>query len=124
MYELYKKSGSEITLSLKKVKDVSGSGAIDLEGERIKKFVEKPEGMKETEGFVSLGRYITNPRIMDKFPENRAFSFEKEFLQARAERLSMHGYVVHSEWHQINTVEALADADRRYSAKIGKAPLD
>ncbi len=117
MYELYKRSGSEITLSLKKVENVSGSGVVVLEGERVKKFIEKPEGMEGSVGLVNLGRYITSPRIMDKFPKSKAFSFEKEFLQGGAERLKMQGYVVHSEWHQINTVKALEDADREYSAR-------
>ena len=116
-YEFHKKMNSDITLLLKKVDDVRGSGLVELADGKITRFLEKPDNPESLSGIVNLGRYIINPRIIEKFPALGAFSFERDFMQKSAGTLNMYGYLTDAEWHQINTVEGLKKADRDYSSE-------
>ena len=116
-YEFHKKMNSDITLLLKRVDDVRGSGVVELADGKVTRFLEKPENPESLSGIVNLGRYIINPRIIEKFPADSAFSFEKDFMQKSADTLNMYGYLTDAEWHQINTIEALKNAEKDYSSK-------
>ena len=71
-------SESEITITVKEMKNFSRYGALIMENERITNFEEKKFIEK---GFINAGIYLLNRQKFLEIPWPEKFSFEKEFLE-------------------------------------------
>ena len=73
---------TECTLAAKQMQNFDRYGTIDITKEGlVTAFNEKKS---QTQGEINGGIYCINKSILDSFPINNAFSFEKEYLEAEA----------------------------------------
>ncbi|MEM4389297.1 MAG: sugar phosphate nucleotidyltransferase [Candidatus Micrarchaeia archaeon] len=85
-----------VTMALTEVKNASRYGAVELEGVRVKGFVEKPPPGKEPSRLVNAGVYVLEPRIFDFLPKSG--SLERDVLPELAKAGLVHGFVFTGKW--------------------------
>ena len=99
MYEQHNKHNSLVTMGTTFVDDVSASGAIKLSGNIVTEFIEKPKTKKS--GNINAGIYLINIRILNKFPKEEKFSFERDFLEKEVVNHTIFGYPI-DEFYTVN----------------------
>lgn len=79
LVECHERCGAEATISLAPVDDPSRFGVVvaDEQG-RVEAFVEKPQPGRAPSNQVSSGTYVFEPSVLDRIPEGRAVSVERE----------------------------------------------
>jgi mannose-1-phosphate guanylyltransferase len=115
--EAHKKNGAEITIVLRELEDVSAFGVADMDGERIKSFVEKPAPGEEPSKLISTGYYVFSSKILGDFdhlfpagddPEElkaMKVMLENDVFPAVAERGGLYGYNSEDLWFDTGTFE-------------------
>jgi D-glycero-alpha-D-manno-heptose 1-phosphate guanylyltransferase len=81
MYRIHKESNAFVTVGLTTVDDIRAFGAVEVHGNIIKRFTEKPKLSVPTPGIINAGLYIISERALHKLPAEEAFSFERDFLE-------------------------------------------
>lgn len=88
------------TLALWKVSDPRHFGVMEMRGDRILRFVEKPATKEEApSSLANAGTYLLEPEVFDYIPKNSVASVERETfpaLLAAGEKL--HGYSFDGFW--------------------------
>ena len=84
----HKESKSDISIALKEMKNPHRYGTVDLEENRIVKFIEK---RAIDFGIINCGIYLINNRILNELPEGK-YSFEK-FMETNTNRLNINGKI-------------------------------
>lgn len=102
IYTVHKLNKAVVTLGLYSVDDVSSSGSVQLDGNLITKFIEKPN--TKTSGLINAGIYILDKSILHKLPTLEKFSFERDFLEKEYENHTLFGYVI-EEFYTVNNLE-------------------
>jgi NDP-sugar pyrophosphorylase family protein len=92
------------TIALTTVEDTTGYGVVELEGNRIKKFYEKPE-KKPKSKLINAGIYIAEKELIDLVPKNRFFSIEKQLFEKLAQQNMLAGYIFNGPWYPTDTFE-------------------
>ncbi len=72
-------------LSLWQVDDPSPFGVVDLDGDRITRFVEKPDPGEAPTRLINAGTYCFSEDILDHIPTGRKVSLEREIFPALLE---------------------------------------
>lgn len=93
MYELHRKRDALVTILVKEVEDVTGYGVVVLDGDRITRFVEKPDPKNSPSKLINIGVYIISKKAMQLLPENEVFSLERDFFEKVVGKERMHAYV-------------------------------
>ena len=113
MRRFHEDRGSEATIALTRVDDVSQFGAVKMDGFRIKEFLEKPKA--PASGLINSGLYLFEPGVLNMLPNVPAS--EKPMLEkavfpklARAGRLF--GFEFSGRWVTVNTLEQYQAAER------------
>ena len=86
MYSTHRRNKALATIAVFDVPDVTGSGVVVLEGDKVVSFIEKPDPSKARSRTISTGIYIIDKDIGEQLPEKEAFSFEREFLHEYAKK--------------------------------------
>ena len=95
MYEFHKKNKSLATIALTTTDNVSQFGAVEMEGNRIVKFMEKPIDAQSTH-LINAGIYILNPLIISLIPEGKS-SMEGLF-EKLASKGKLSGFICSGKW--------------------------
>jgi NDP-sugar pyrophosphorylase family protein len=95
--EHHEACGGLATVALTPVADPSRYGAVQLDGTRITRFVEKPRRGEEPSNFINAGVYVLDPRIFDYIPEGRS-SIEREVFPTLARERLLHGFDTRGLW--------------------------
>ena len=95
--------------------DVSRSGCVQMDGERISSFIEKPELEAAPSKLISAGLYILEPGIFDYIPAGRRFSIEKEVWPLLAAEGRLFGYRFSGQFLQTDTMEKYQAAERLWN---------
>jgi mannose-1-phosphate guanylyltransferase len=78
-------NGGDATISLHEVDDPSRFGVVDLDAEgRVRRFVEKPAPGEAPSRLINAGTYVLEPSVLDRIPEGRSVSIERETFPALA----------------------------------------
>jgi mannose-1-phosphate guanylyltransferase len=94
------------TIALHESKDPSRYGTAELaEGNRIKRFVEKPPKGTEPSKLINAGVYVLSPKIFDYIPGGRSVSMEREVFPRLAEENALYGHKVGGLWIDIGKPE-------------------
>jgi mannose-1-phosphate guanylyltransferase len=109
MMEFHFKHKALLTIALKAVKEPKRFGVAQLDGDRIEKFIEKPE--IPSSNFINAGICIAEPEIIKYIPPNKFCSFEREVIPLITEKRKTFGYKVLGPWIDIGLPEALKMAD-------------
>ncbi len=89
--DLHIKKNREVSLALKPMENFDRYGKVELDnGNRIIKFLEKQPTPK---GLINAGIYLVDKNSNRFFPPTEKFSFEKDFLETKLDKLNMGGYV-------------------------------
>jgi mannose-1-phosphate guanylyltransferase len=87
----HEKKGGVATLALWKVSDPRHFGVMEMKGDRILRFVEKPETKEQAPSdLANAGTYVLEPEILDAIPQGRAVSIERDTypgLLAKGEKI-------------------------------------
>ncbi|MEW6295754.1 MAG: nucleotidyltransferase family protein [Candidatus Diapherotrites archaeon] len=102
MISFHKKHNALATIALKAVEDPSNFGVMELEGDKVIEFLEKPKNPKSN--LVNAGAYILKPEIIDMLP--KGFSqIEKAVFPKLAAQGKLYGYIYKGQWFPTDTFE-------------------
>jgi mannose-1-phosphate guanylyltransferase len=93
------------------VDDPTAFGVVGLDGERITRFVEKPQETEAPSNLINAGRYLFEPEIFDAIDAGRPVSLEREVFP----ELIPHGLYAFREeglWSDAGTLAAYLEAQR------------
>ncbi len=115
MYSFHKKNNAYATIALCSVKEPENFGVIEMEGNQIKKFVEKPSNPKSN--LINSGAYILKPEVIDMIP--KGFSLiEKDVFPKLSEQGKLYGYVYNGQWFPTDTMERYETAKKEWKGII------
>ncbi len=118
----HKKSNSEATIVLTRVKNPSAYGLVETDKNgKILAFKEKPsaeEISQLTINTINAGIYILEPSVLDMIPENETCSFEyKVFPELLASKKSFNAYIMENEyWRDIGNPTSYLQAHHDFLA--------
>jgi glucose-1-phosphate cytidylyltransferase len=75
-------------------------GALDIDGQKIKQFVEKPKG---DGGMINGGFFVLSPKVLD-YLQNDATIWEQQPLQRLAREGQLMAYEHHGFWQPMDTL--------------------
>jgi NDP-sugar pyrophosphorylase family protein len=115
MHAFHKKNNAFATIALSSVNDPKNFGVIELEGNKIKRFIEKPS--KPESNLINSGTYILKPEVIDLIP--KGFSLiEKDVFPKLSEQGKLYGYVYNGQWFPTDTIERYEKAKREWKGII------
>jgi len=91
-------------------------GALEMEGNSIKSFMEKPKG---DGAWINGGFFVCQPEVMDYIEEDSTV-FEKEPIESLAKENQLQAYKHEGFWHSMDTLRDRNRLDAMW--KEGKAP--
>jgi len=103
MIKRHKKNKALATIALTRVDDPHRFGVAELKGEKIIKFIEKPEKGEEPSNLINAGIYILDPKVLKMIPKGRFVSLEREIFPEIVKLGKMYGYVLKDFWFDIGT---------------------
>ncbi len=110
MYEVHNSNKSLITFGLVEVDDVSGYGVVEMQGDRITRFLEKPDPKQVVSKLINCGIFILNEKIVSEFPEDKAFSMEKQVFEKAVVNSTVCGFNIGKEWYPTDNMERYKNA--------------
>ncbi|MBU2476491.1 NTP transferase domain-containing protein [Candidatus Micrarchaeota archaeon] len=115
MFEFHKKNNAFATIALSSVQDPKNFGVIEMEGNKIRKFIEKPVSPKSN--LINSGTYILKPEVIDMIP--KGFSLiEKDVFPKLSEQGKLYGYVYNGQWFPTDTIERYEQAKKEWKGII------
>ncbi|MFH1664005.1 MAG: sugar phosphate nucleotidyltransferase [archaeon] len=115
MYDFHKKNNAFATIALSSVKEPKNFGVIELEGNKITQFMEKPSDPKSN--LINSGAYILKPEVIDLIP--KGFSLiEKDVFPKLSEEGKLFGYVYNGQWFPTDTIERYETAKNEWKGII------
>ena len=107
MVASHRLAGAEATLALTEVDDPSRYGVVPTDAEgRVVGFVEKPDAESAPSRWINAGTYLLEPSILDRIPDGRPVSIEREVFPAMATERRLHAVRSDAYWIDTGTPEA------------------
>lgn len=120
VYKLHKKMKADATIALTKVDDVRHYGIVELKGDRIMRFVEKPTPEEAPSNYANSGYYVFSPSAFDFMPAGRdAFMLEKDVFPAIAQKGLLCGFRSDAQWFDTGTHERLRKVNEEWLKRKG-----
>ena len=113
MYNHHMMSSSLATIALTKVDDPSQYGVVDLQGNQILKFVEKPPRGEEPSNYINAGLYILEPDAIKLIPEGFTM-VEKDLFPTLAKNGKLNGYKFEGQWFDTGTPQRYAQTEKNW----------
>ncbi|MBI5229121.1 nucleotidyltransferase family protein [Candidatus Micrarchaeota archaeon] len=115
------KHGKIGTIFLHKVEDVSRFGVVELNGDRIVRFVEKPRPDEAPSHYINSGKYVLNRRILEFIGEGKQ-SMERDVFPKLAERGELIGFIPTKPtvWYTMNTLQQFLALEEEFN--MGNMP--
>ncbi len=109
MLQAHQQNNARITMALYPVEDVTQYGIAALEGQRIRKFIEKPKREEAPSNLNNAGAYIIEPGVLDMLPEGKS-SMEKDCFEKLASQGEITAFIHHGQWFPTDTYEKYSKA--------------
>ncbi|HEY5605981.1 MAG TPA: NDP-sugar synthase [Thermoplasmata archaeon] len=107
----HRTAGGIGTIAVWPVDDPSAFGVVDLDKDRIVRFIEKPAKGEAPSNLINAGRYVFEPRVFDFIEPGRAVSLEREvFPELIEHRLTAYRY--DGFWSDAGTLMSYLRAQR------------
>jgi mannose-1-phosphate guanylyltransferase len=101
------------TIALHEVKDPSRYGVVELaEGNRVKRFIEKPPRKAAPSNLINAGIYVLSSRIFNYLPKGKAVSIEREIFPKLADEGTLYGHALKGLWMDIGKPEEYLEINR------------
>ncbi len=117
--EVHKKTKAIATVALCCVDDPSSFGVVELNGDHIKCFVEKPPKDQAPSNLINAGAYMLSPEIFSYIPDGRAVSIEREVFPRLAEAGKLAGCRIDGLWMDIGKPYEYLQANKTVLDAIG-----
>ncbi|HVM44714.1 MAG TPA: NDP-sugar synthase, partial [Candidatus Thermoplasmatota archaeon] len=110
------------SLALWQVADPRHFGVMEMDGERIVRFVEKPATKEEApSNFANAGTYLLEPQVLDLIKPDTATSIERETFPALlASGAAMHGFPFEGFWVDCGRPETYLKANEAVLRASGR----
>ncbi|MEA3202191.1 MAG: mannose-phosphate guanylyltransferase [Thermoplasmata archaeon] len=114
MRRFHQHRGGVGTLALWEVEDPRHFGVMEMQGERIVRFVEKPATREEAPSpLANAGTYLLEPEVFDFIPAGRAVSVERETFPAMlGAGRKLFGFPFHGFWVDAGRPDTYLAANR------------
>jgi mannose-1-phosphate guanylyltransferase len=127
--KMHKHSGSVATIALTTVQDTSAYGVVELSGDRIVNFVEKPPIEEAPSRLINAGLTIFDRTIFDYLPTEGYAMLEQDVYPKLAKQGLVSGYPFHGQWYDTGTFERYEEAlsnwkGYKYATGNGKSQLN
>jgi len=112
-------AGAEATISLTPVDDPSAFGVVPTDDDgRVIAFIEKPPPGEAPTNLINAGTYVLEPSVVDRIPDGRRVSIERETFPALVETGTLYAVASDAYWIDTGTpatylranLDALTDA--------------
>lgn len=113
MYEQHIASKSLATIALTEVEDPSQYGVVELKGDRIIRFVEKPKREDAPSNFINAGLYILDPKAIKFIPDGYTM-VEKDLFPLLAKNNVLSGFKFKGQWFDTGTPERYANTIKNW----------
>lgn len=115
MYLFHKDNNAVATIALTTVDDPSAFGVVDMKGNRIMRFVEKPKKESAPSNLINSGLYILEPEVLSFLPKNKEeVSIERDVFPKIAEAERLFGYPFSGQWFSTDTMERYERAIKQW----------
>ena len=86
LVDFHRRVGAEATISLTPVDDPSAFGVVPTDDHgRVQAFIEKPQRDEAPTDLINAGTYVLEPSVLDRIPDGRRVSIERETFPALVE---------------------------------------
>jgi len=121
----HRDAGADATLALWHVSDPRHFGIMDMDGDRIKRFVEKPATRDEAPSdLANAGTYVLEPKILDLIPRDSFVSIERDtYPKLLAEGGHMLGFPFEGYWVDCGRPDTFLRANAFVLAVDGRSTL-
>jgi mannose-1-phosphate guanylyltransferase len=107
LVDFHRVHGAEGSISLHPVDDPSAFGVVPTDGTgRVEAFVEKPPKGVAPTNLINAGTYVLEPSVVDRVPEGRRVSIERETFPAMVADGTLYALADASYWLDTGTPEA------------------
>jgi len=112
LLETHKRTNALATIALCCVEDPCSFGVVEINGENIKRFVEKPKRGEAPSNLINAGAYVLSPEVFSYIPEGRAVSIEREVFPKLAEENRLFGSQIRGLWMDIGKTNEYLQANK------------
>lgn len=109
----HQRNQAKITLALFPVEDVTQYGIAELDGERIKKFVEKPKKEEAPSNLNNAGGYVLEPEVLQILPEGFCM-IERDCFEKLASQGVIFSCCHNGQWFPTDTLEKYYRAEEEF----------
>jgi len=121
LLDMHIKSNATATIALCKVEDPCRYGVAEMvNGNLIRKFVEKPAKNKAPSNLINAGIYVLSPKVFDYIPAGRTVSIEREVFPKLAEEGKLYGHFVNGLWMDIGKPEEYLETNKIILNSVAK----
>lgn len=107
LIDSHRSFGGDATIALTSVDDPSRFGVVPLHSDgRVIEFVEKPDPGSAPSSWINAGTYVLEPSVLDRIPEGRKVSIERETFPALVDDGVLFGVQSTGYWIDAGTPEA------------------
>ena len=117
MFRFHMEKKAPITIAALEVNDVSGSGVMEVDGDIITNFVEKPDPKTVKSNLINGGIHIFTADAMRLLPETQKFSLTQDFFESVAKKRILYAYKTKYMWYPIDTPERYERAKRELETR-------
>ena len=105
LLKFHRKRRAMATVALYEVQDPSAFGVVAMDGDRITRFVEKPQEGEAPSRLINAGRYMFEPEVLDATEGGRFVSMEREVFPVLAAKGRLFGFPFEGQWSDAGTLE-------------------
>lgn len=109
--KFHRRVGGVGSLGVWPVDDVTAFGVVALDGDRITRFVEKPQETEAPSNLINAGRYLFEPEVFDVIEAGRPVSLEREVFPRLIPR-GLYAFRERGYWSDAGTLLAYLEAQR------------
>ena len=109
----HKEKEALATIVLKKVKDPSRYGSVEITKDNlIKQFIEKPKKGLAPTNLINAGIYVLNSKVLQYIEKNRPVSMEREIFPKLVKEKNLFGYCMQGLWIDIGKPAEYLEANK------------
>ncbi len=112
LVDFHRERGAEGTIALHRVEDPSAFGVVPTDDAgRVVAFVEKPPKDEAPTDLINAGTYVLEPSVVDRIPDGRQVSIERETFPALVEAGSLFAMPAETYWLDTGTPQLYIEAN-------------
>lgn len=94
----HNETGALATVAVTSIEDPSLYGSVQMRGEKIVGFTEKPQEKSEVSRVISSGIFCLSPEIFEYIPDKKLASLEKDVFPKLVKEGKLAGYMFEGKW--------------------------